>query len=83
MKFEKELERQISKLKKVIRKLVLTSKDFEGLRQLLRDGSFELQIYLIPLVVGASDVGASEEDLRFELTKEDKSFLKKAGIKFE
>ena len=83
MKFEKELERQITKLKKVIRKLVLTSKDFEGLRQLLRDGSFELQIYLIPLVVGASDVGASEEDLRFELTKEDKSFLKKAGIKFE
>ena len=83
MKFEKELERQIAKLKKVIRKLVLTSKEFEGLRQLLRDGSFELQIYLIPLVVGSEETRLTEEDLRFELTKEDKSFLKRAGIKFE
>ena len=83
MKYEKELERQIAKLKKVIRKLVLTSKEFEGLRQLLRDGAFELQIYLIPLVVGSGHDTLSGEDLRFELTKEDKSFLKKAGIKFE
>ena len=81
MKFEKELERQIAKLKKVIRKQVLTSKEFEGLRQLLRDGSFELQIYLIPLVVGPDEI--RQESLRSELTKEDKSFLKRAGIKFE
>ena len=84
MKFEKELERQISKLKKMIRKLVLTSKEFEGLRQLLRDGSFELQIYLIPLVVGSEQPSQlNEDDLRFDLTKEDRSFLKRAGIKFE
>ena len=83
MKFEKELERQILKLKKVIRKLVLTSKEFESLRQLLRDGSFELQIYLIPLVVGSEQTKVSEEDLRFELTKEDQSFLKRAGITFD
>ena len=83
MKFEKELERQIARLKKVIRKLVLTSKEFEGLRQLLRDGSFELQIYLIPLVVGSEGTRLTEEDLRFELTTEDRSFLKRAGIKFE
>ena len=83
MKFEKELEHQILKLKKVIRKLVLTSKEFEGLRHLLREGSFELQIYLIPLVVGSEGTRLSEEDLRFELTKEDKSFLKRAGITFE
>ena len=83
MKFEKELERQIARLKKVIRKLVLTSKEFEGLRQLLRDGSFELQIYLIPLVVGSEGTRLTEEDLRFELTTEDRSFLKRAGIKLE
>ena len=83
MKFEKELERQITKLKKVIRKIVLTSKEFEGLRQMLRDGPFELQIYLIPLVVGAEETTVRQDDLRFELTKEDQSFLKRAGITFE
>ncbi len=83
MKFEKELARQITKLKKVIRKIVLTSKEFEDLRKLLREGSFELQVYLIPLVVGAKSTLLREEVLRFELTKEDQTFLKRAGIKLE
>ena len=83
MKFEKELEHQITKLKKVIQKLVLTSKGFAGLRRLLRDGSFELQIYLIPLVSGAGQGPLQDGELRFELTREDKSFLKKAGITFD
>ena len=83
MKIDKELEKQIAKLKRVIRKIVLTSKDFEGLRNLLREGSFELQIYLIPLVLGAEETAATDEDLKFEMTKEDRSFLKRAGIKFE
>jgi hypothetical protein len=82
---ERELARQVAKLKKVIRKLVLTSRDFDALRKLLREGGFELQVYLIPLVLGQEHLPAEmeEDEMRFELTKDDRTFLRRAGIRFE
>ena len=73
------MERQIHKLKKAIQRLVVSSREFAGLRKLLREGQFELQIYLIPMAPGGSK---SKERLRLELTAEDRRFLKKAGIRF-
>jgi len=86
--FDKELEQQIGKLKRSIRKMVLGSKEFTTLRQLLKQGEFELQIYLIPLgrdrraTVDPTQIKGIEE-IQFELTKEDKVFLKDAGIRID
>ena len=82
--FERDLNKQIAKLNKAIRQLVLRSKEFKRLRQLLESGAVELQIYLVPLVVGMNikELGAKKGHLIFELTPADKQFLKKAGIRF-
>jgi hypothetical protein len=45
---------------------------------MLRDKQVELAIYVVPLI-GGKPAG---EELRFELTDDDRTFLKKAGIKF-
>jgi len=65
-------------LNKSIRRLVARSKEFEELRALLREEQVELAIYVVPLI-GGKPAG---EEMRFELTDEDLSFLKKAGIRF-
>jgi len=82
--FERDLNKQIAKLNKAIRRLVLRSKDFKRLRQLLESGAVELQIYLVPLVVGMhiKELGAKQGQLMFQLTSADRQFLKKAGIRF-
>ena len=54
------------------------SSEFEELRKLLREEQVELAIYVVPIIEGKE----AGEELRFELTDEDKKFLKKAGIKF-
>ncbi len=79
MDLQKELAKHLKLLNKTIRRLVAKSKDFEGLRQLLREEQVELAIYVVPLIGGKPAV----EGLQFELTEEDQKFLKKAGIKFE
>ena len=73
------MERQITKLKQAIQRLVVSSRQFAGLRKLLRAGQFELQIYLIPIAPGASK---PDLPVRLQLTAEDRRFLKKAGIRF-
>ena len=75
----KQMERQITKLKRAIQRLVVSSREFTGLRQLLRTGQFELQIYLIPMAPGAPK---SKDGVRLDLTAEDRRFLRKAGIRF-
>ena len=79
MDLQKELAKHLKLLNKAIRRLVAKSKDFEGLRQLLRDEQVELAIYVVPLI-GGKPAG---EELQFELTEDYQTFLKKAGIKFE
>ncbi len=65
-------------MNKSIRRLVAKSKEFEELRGLLREEQVELAIYVVPLVGGTP----GGEVLQFELTDDDRKFLKSAGIKF-
>ena len=78
MNLQKHLTRHLKKLNKAIRRLVAKSGEFEELRRLLRNEQVELAIYVVPLIGGR----AATEEMRFELTDEDRNFLKKAGIKF-
>ena len=78
MELQKRLAQHLKKLNKAIRRLVAKSSEFEELRKLLRSEEVELAIYVVPLI-GGKPTG---EDLRFELTDDDKKFLKKAGIRF-
>ena len=78
MGIEKRLARHLKKLNKAIQKLVARSAEFSDLRKLLREEQVELAIYVVPLI-GGKPAG---EELRFELTDQDKRFLKEAGIRF-
>ena len=78
MNLQKRLTRHLKKLNKAIRRLVAKSGEFEELRALLREEQVELAIYVVPLIGGR----AAADEMRFELTDEDRHFLKKAGIKF-
>ena len=78
MNLQKRLSVHLKKLNKVIRKIVAKSGEFEDLRKLLREEHVELAIYVVPLI-GGKPTG---EELRFELTEDDRRFLRKAGIRF-
>ena len=78
MNLQKRLSVHLKKLNKVIRKIVAKSGEFEDLRKLLREEHVELAIYVVPLI-GGKPTG---EELRFELTEDDRKFLRKAGIRF-
>ena len=78
MTLQKRLSVHLKKLNKAIRKIVAKSGDFEELRKLLREEHVELAIYVVPLI-GGKPTG---EELRFELTEDDRKFLRKAGIRF-
>ena len=78
MELQKRLAKHLTQLNKAIRRLVAKSTEFEDLRKLLREGKVELAIYVVPIIEGKTP----NEELRFELTDDDRRFLKKAGIKF-
>ena len=78
MGIEKRLARHLKRLNKAIQKIVAQSADFGELRKMLREDQVELAIYVVPLI-GGKPAG---EELRFELTDADKSFLKQAGLRF-
>ncbi len=79
MDIEKRLAKHLKRLNRAIQKVVAQSPDFGELRKMLREEEVELAIYVVPLV-GGKPAG---EELQFELTDADRSFLKDAGIKFE
>ena len=78
MDVQKRLAKHLTQLNKAIRRLVAKSTEFEDLRKLLREGQVELAIYVVPIIDGKTP----GDDLRFELTDDDRKFLRKAGIKF-
>ena len=78
MGIEKRLAKHLKRLNKAIQKIVAQSPEFSELRKMLREDQVELAIYVVPLI-GGKPAG---EELRFGLTDEDRSFLKKAGIQF-
>lgn len=73
------MAKHLKVLNKTIRRLVARDKAFENLRALLREEQVELAIYVVPLI-GGKPAG---EEMRYELTDEDRKFLKKAGLTFE
>ena len=79
MGIEKRLAKHLKRLNKAIQKIVAQSAEFGELRKMLREDQVELAIYVVPLVGGKP----ATDELRFELTDSDKSFLKQAGIRLE
>ena len=79
MGFERQLAKYLKRLNRAIQKIVAQSEDFAELRKLLREEQVELAIYVVPLVGGKTAGG----ELKFELTDQDRFFLKQAGIRFE
>ena len=78
MELQKRLAKHLKLLNKAIRKIVARAPEFDELRTLLRNEQVELAIYVVP-IIGGKRTG---EELRFELTDDDRTFLKKVGIKF-
>ncbi|MBI3088376.1 MAG: hypothetical protein HYY91_05785 [Candidatus Omnitrophica bacterium] len=81
MELHKQLGLHLKKLNKAIRRMVATSAECDELRKLLREEQVELAIYVVPLI-GGKPAGISEA-LSFELTDDDRTFLKHAGIRFD
>ena len=78
MDAQKRLARHLAQLNKAIRRVVARSKEFEPLRRFLHEEEVELAIYVVPIVKGKP----MTENLRFELTEEDRKFLRSTGIRF-
>ena len=78
MGIEKRLAKHLRRLNKAIQKIVAQAPEFGDLRKMLREDQVELAIYVVPLL-GGKPAG---EELRFELSDADRSFLKQAGIQF-
>ncbi len=88
MEMQRQLTKQLKRLNATIKRLVAKSNDFAELRHLLRSGQVQLAIYVMPVIPPASAQfqvggGMAAEELRAELTNEDRAFLKQAGILFE
>ena len=79
MGIEKRLTKHLKRLNKAIQRIVAHSAEFGELRKMLREEQVELAIYVVPLIGGKP---TTDEELRFELTDNDRHFLKQAGIKF-
>ena len=79
MGIEKRLAKHLKRLNRAIQKIVAQAPEFGELRKMLRQEQVELAIYVVPLIGGKPD----GNELQFELTDEDRSFLKQAGIRFE
>jgi hypothetical protein len=79
MGIEKRLAKYLKRLNRAIQKIVAHSVEFGELRRMLREEQVELAIYVVPLI-GGKPAG---EELQFELTDQDRHFLKQAGIKFQ
>ena len=78
MGIEKRLGKHLRRLNRTIQKIVAQSVEFGELRKMLREEQVELAIYVVPLI-GGKPAG---EEMRFELTDADRSFLRQAGIRF-
>ena len=84
MSWEKELNRELKKLKKAFSKMLLNSREFQNFKKKLKklnlDGDIALEMYII----GKHDSSLGTIDRRkhkkMQLDKEDKKFLKTNGI---
>ena len=88
MNVDRDIDRYIRRLSRILRKMILSSKEFEELCLLLEKGRFEMRLFLIPILFRTEAKSSSKQrknkqaSLRFELTEQDKMFLKRVGIRF-
>ena len=86
MDFDREFERYIRRLSRILRKIIAHSKASEELRALLEKGEFEMRLFLVPVLFRAGKKSHPKKrckvPLRFELTEQDRKFLKQVGIRF-
>ena len=88
MNVDRDIDRYIRRLSRILRKMVLDSKEFEELCLLLEKGRFEMRLFLVPILFRSERRFRSKQrknkqaPLRFELTEQDKMFLKRVGIRF-
>ena len=88
MAVDHEIDRYIRRLSKILRKMVLRSKEFEELCLLLEKGRYEMRLFLVPILFRSGQGSSSKKKkmrqtpLQFELTEQDKKFLKRTGIRF-
>ena len=75
---QRQLAKHLAKLNKAIRRTVANSSEFGELRKLLRTQQVELAIYVVPVLKGKGQ----QQELPFELTEDDRKFLRQAGISF-
>lgn len=90
MDLDRDIEQYIRRLSRILRKMILHSKEFEELCALLEKGQIEMRLFLVPLLFRAEKQGAASSKkrkrrhppLRFELTEQDRQFLKRIGVRF-
>ena len=88
MSANREIDLYIRRLSRILRKMLLRSREFEELCLLLEKGHFEMRLFLVPILFRPEKKGVSHKKgqkpkaLRFELTEQDRLFLKKVGIRF-
>ncbi|MBI4436249.1 MAG: hypothetical protein HY590_02405 [Candidatus Omnitrophica bacterium] len=86
MDFDREFERYIRRLSSILRKIITHSKESEELRALLEKGEFEMRLFLVPVLFRTGKKGPPKgkrkPSLRFELTEQDRKFLRQVGIRF-
>jgi len=88
MSADHDIDHYIRRLSKILRKIVLRSKEFEELCLRLEKGRYEMRLFLVPILFRSEQASSSKKKktkrvpLRFELTEQDKKFLKRVGIQF-
>jgi len=88
MSTQREIERSIRRLSKLLRKMILNSKEFEELCLLLQKGKLDMRLFLVPVLFKKEEKKRASRRKRttlpsqFKLTAKDRQFLKKVGIRF-
>ena len=83
MEFDREFERSLRRISTILRKIILQSEEFRGLRSLLKQGKVEMRLFLVPVLFEYEKRRKRKKSsLQFRLTDADRQFLKKVGIRF-
>ena len=84
MELDHEFERSLRRMRRILRKMIFQSEEFRELRSLLKQGKVEMRLFLVPILFQHEKKNRhrTRGALRFQLTEEDKRFLKNVGIKF-
>jgi hypothetical protein len=93
MSWEKELQKELRKLKKAFWKTFLNSKEFKNFKRRLKELNLNADVFLALFIFGDQRaslsttrkirIRAGKRNRSLKLTKEDREFLRMHGIKWE